>query len=98
MAVIGSEEYRRYFNSMFEGPFERYIAAATLDDATLASITAPVLMLHGRNDLPIPAETGSIALLPKMLRADLLLLHSCGHSVAMERRDSFIAAAKGLFG
>ena len=98
MDVIGSAEYRSYFNAMFEGPFERYIAAAVLDEATLRAIAAPVLMLHGRDDRPIPAETGSIALLPKLPRADLLLLHGCGHSIAMERRAAFLSSANAFFG
>lgn len=98
MQVIGSEDYRRYFNAMFDRPFETYIDAAVLDEDTLAGITAPVLMLHGTEDEPIPAENGSLALQPKLPRADVLLLHGCGHSVAMERRETFLNAVFGHFG
>ena len=97
MQVIGSKEYQRYFNAMFDQPFETYIEAAVLDDETLARITVPVLMLHGTKDEPIPAETGSIALQPKLPRADVLLLCNCSHSVAMERRGSFLNAVFGHF-
>jgi 2-hydroxymuconate-semialdehyde hydrolase len=97
MAVIGSKEYQTYFDTMFSAPFGDIIEAVVLDDAELARIEVPVLMLHGRNDLPIPAETGSVALLPKLARGDLLLLHGCGHSIAMERTASFLAAVDGHF-
>ncbi|HUT48123.1 MAG TPA: alpha/beta hydrolase [Alphaproteobacteria bacterium] len=97
MQVVGSKEYQRYFNEMFDQPFETYIAAAVLDDETLARISAPVLMLHGTEDDPIPAETGSIALQPKLPKADVLLLHNCSHSVAMERRAAFLNAVFGHF-
>jgi 2-hydroxymuconate-semialdehyde hydrolase len=97
MQVIGSPEYQRYFNEMFDQPFETYIEAAVLDDETLARITVPVLLLHGTEDDPIPAETGSIALQPRLPRADVLLLHNCSHSVAMERRETFIKAVLGHF-
>lgn len=98
MQVIESEEYQRYFNAMFDQPFEAYIAAATLEDEVLARVSAPVLMLHGIQDDPVPAETGSIALQPKLPRADVLLLHDCSHSVAMDRREAFLSAVFGHFG
>lgn len=97
MQVIGSTEYQIYFNSMFSENYDRYIQAATLSDETLAEVKVPVLMLHGRNDLPIPAETGSIALLEKLPSADLYLLNNCGHSISMERTKAFMAAALGHF-
>lgn len=97
MEVIGSEDYQRYFNAMFDQPFETYIEAATLGAETLAGITVPVLMLHGTKDGPIPAETGSVALQSKLPRADVLLLHGCSHSVAMDRREMFVTAVFGHF-
>ena len=98
MEVVGSKDYQHYFNAMFDQPIESYIQAAVLDDATLAGISAPVLMLHGINDAPIPAETGSIALQPKLPLADVFLLHNCSHSIAMDRRDTFLNAVFGHFG
>tara|TARA_R110002096_G_scaffold424348_1_gene632204 strand:+ start:13855 stop:14691 length:837 start_codon:yes stop_codon:yes gene_type:complete len=97
MQVIGTKEYQDYFDTMFDGSYERFIEAATLDEETLAAVEVPVMMLHGRNDLPIPAETGSVALFPKLPQADLLLLYGCGHSIAMERKKTFLAAIKGHF-
>lgn len=98
MAIIGSEDYRAYFDAMFAGPFEPFIAAARLAPETLRAVTARVLMLHGRDDRAFPAEHNSVALLPDLARADLWLLSDCSHSVAMERRDAFMAAVGVLFG
>jgi hypothetical protein len=68
---------------MFEEPFAR-------------DILALVPMRPGRNNLSIRAETGSIALLPKLPCADLPLLHNCGHSIAIERRAAFLSAGHTL--
>jgi len=98
MAVIGAPGYADYFDAMFAGPFDRFIAAARVSDADLARVTVPVMMLHGRQDRAFPAEPNTLALLPRLVRGDALLLSNCSHSVAMERPDALIAAAIGLFG
>jgi 2-hydroxymuconate-semialdehyde hydrolase len=97
MNVIGVDKYPDYFDTMFNEPFETYIGASVLGDQVLSDVHVPVLMVHGRNDLPIPAEATSQILQTKLPAADLLLLHNCGHSVAMERRSAFLAAVFGHF-
>ena len=98
MAVIGSPAYRAYFDAMFDRDFAAVIEAARVPAATLAGIDARVLMVHGRDDLPFPAEHTTLALLPDLPGADALLLSRCGHSVAMERPAAFLAAARLHFG
>ncbi|MBY8821958.1 alpha/beta fold hydrolase [Sphingomonas colocasiae] len=98
MAVIGAPGYADYFDAMFAGPFDRFIAAARVTDADLARIAVPVMMLHGLQDRAFPAEPNTLALLPRLARGDALLLSNCSHSVAMERPDALVAAAIGLFG
>ncbi|RED13357.1 alpha/beta fold hydrolase [Parasphingopyxis lamellibrachiae] len=97
MEIIGSEEYRLYFDTMFEGDFEHYINAAVVSDDILARVSVPVMMLHGREDLAFPAETGSLALLDKMPDADCMLLGRCSHSIAMERTETFLSAIHNHF-
>jgi 2-hydroxymuconate-semialdehyde hydrolase len=92
MAVIGSDAYRTYFNTMFAGPFDRYIGAAMIDAAELSSIRADVIMLHGRNDVAFPSAECSEQLAPKIANADLHLLSNCSHSVALERSDALLPA------
>ena len=96
MAVIGDAGYRSYFDTMFAGPFDRYIRAAMLSGAELAAISADVVMLHGRNDLAFPSSECSELLAPKIANADLHLLSNCSHSIALERSDSLLAAVRQL--
>lgn len=98
MDIIGSQEYRAYFNTMFGDPFEQHIAAAVVSAEELHAIAADVLMLHGRDDLPFPVDQCSARLAPKIANADLWTLANCSHSVAMERPDAFVAAARLLLG
>jgi pimeloyl-ACP methyl ester carboxylesterase len=55
-----------------------------LTDGDLASVTAPVMLLHGREDRVVPADDGirMAALLP---HADLHLLGGTGHWLQIER-------------
>ncbi|MGC0416854.1 alpha/beta fold hydrolase [Embleya sp. AB8] len=56
----------------------------------LATITAPTLVLHGREDRVIPAELGMRAA-HAIPDAELHLFGECGHWVQSERRDAFVA-------
>jgi len=94
--VVFAPGYAAYFDSMFEGEPARYIAAATLDDATLARIACPVALLHGRDDLAFPPSS-SVSIAARLPHADLTLLSTCSHSVAFERTDVFLALARQLF-
>lgn len=95
--VVFAPGYADYFNSMFNGDPQQYIGAAVLDDATLARITCPVSLLHGRDDVAFP-DTSSVAIASKLAEGDLTLLSKCSHSVAFERTDVFLALANRLFG
>lgn len=96
MAIIGNAEYQNYFDTMFAGPFDRYIRAATIGGAELTRISADVVMLHGRDDLAFPSGECSEQLAPSIANADLCLLSNCSHSVALERRDALLAAVQQL--
>lgn len=92
MQVIGSQEYQSYFDQMFCENFNQYIEAASLTETEIKNIQIPILMLHGMNDLPIPAEYTSIPLAFSLPHADLILLKNCNHSIALEKTDKFLAA------
>jgi pimeloyl-ACP methyl ester carboxylesterase len=55
-----------------------------LDCAELTRVTAPVLLLHGREDRVVPAENG-IQLANLLPHADLHLLGGTGHWLQIER-------------
>jgi 2-hydroxymuconate-semialdehyde hydrolase len=98
MAIIGDPAYQDYFDDMFADDFATYIAATIVPDEKLVGIRADVAMLHGRDDLPFPAQHTSCVIAPKIRNADLTLLSHCSHSVAMERTEAFMSAARSLFG
>lgn len=94
--VIFAPGYAEYFNEMFEGDQRRYVQAAVLSDETLAAVTCPVLMLHGRDDRGFPSDS-TLTLARRLARADVLLLSRCSHSIAFERSEAFLANAQLLF-
>lgn len=96
MAVIGSAAYRTYFDTMFAGPFDRFIQESVIPEADLGRITADVVMLHGREDLAFPAEQCSQQLAPQIASADLHILSQCSHSVALERGDALLSAVRQI--
>jgi 2-hydroxymuconate-semialdehyde hydrolase len=67
-----------------------------LSKETLAAVSCPVLMLHGREDRGFPVES-TLSLARQLPRADVLLLSRCSHSVAFERSEAFLANARLLF-
>jgi 2-hydroxymuconate-semialdehyde hydrolase len=91
MQVIGNAEYQQYFDAMFAGDLRDYLRATTLSPAQLAAVQAPVLMIHGRQDLAFPAEHTSLQLAPQLASCDVMLLDRCSHSVALEHPDKLVA-------
>jgi 2-hydroxymuconate-semialdehyde hydrolase len=96
-ALFQQPGYAQYFGAMFDAPRQRYIDAAILSDDEIANIKARVVMLHGRDDQPCPAESTSVALARRLPRADLHLLGNCGHNLPRERMADYLAAAIDLF-
>ncbi|WP_091904626.1 alpha/beta fold hydrolase [Chitinasiproducens palmae] len=94
--VLFAPGYANYFDAMFEQEPAHYIAQTVLDDATLAAISCPVTLLHGRDDVAFPPSS-SIGIAASLRRADLVLLSECSHSVAFERTDMFLACAETCF-
>ena len=94
--VVFAQGYADYFNNMFSGNPQQYVEQTTLSEQTLSAIGCPVIMLHGREDIPFPPET-SVILAKKIKYADLYILHGCAHSVAFERSRSFFTAVNQLF-
>ena len=94
--VIFAPGYAAYFNEMFGGDPAQYVSASRLSAATLAAIRCPVMLLHGRDDVAVPASN-SIEIARQLPRADLVLLRECAHSVAFERADVLLAMAASFF-
>lgn len=95
--ILFQGDYESYFEKMFAGDKQQYIDAAVLTSEELARIKCEVVMLHGRNDLPFPAEAATLTLANSIPHADVTLIGNCSHSVAFEHPDKLIAAARMLF-
>jgi 2-hydroxymuconate-semialdehyde hydrolase len=96
-ALFQSPGYAEYFGAMFAAPRQRYLDAGVLGDAELARIGARIVMLHGRDDQPCPAEATTLALARHLPRADVHLFGACGHNLPRERTADYLAAATALF-
>lgn len=57
-------------------------------DAQLASITAPVMLIHGRDDRVVPLE-GTLRAVSLIPNSRAVILNQCGHWAMIERPDEF---------
>ncbi|MBP0598837.1 alpha/beta hydrolase [Herbaspirillum sp. LeCh32-8] len=94
--VLHGGDYDQYFEQLFQGDKQLYIDAAVLTDAEIANIACPVLLVHGRNDLPIPFSHG-VELAERMPWADFIALARCGHSPALEQTARLAQITKDFF-
>jgi 2-hydroxymuconate-semialdehyde hydrolase len=98
MRVLHSGDYADYFRSMFAGDKQQYIDAARLSEEELQGVTCPVLMVHGRNDLPFPFEETTLTLSRSLRQADVVALSNCGHSPALEHPVKLVHLSEMIFG
>ena len=95
--LLNQDGYPDYFKSLFAEPHQRFIDAAALSEAEIASIKAQVVMLHGRDDQPCPPDRTTMVLASKLPAADVHLLGQCGHSLPRERSADFLRIATSFF-
>ena len=88
--------YGPYFSDMFAGDRQAFADRTVLSDELLKTITCPVTMLHGRDDVAFPPEV-TLKLASKLPQANVGLVARCSHSVAMEHPDAVLSAANLLF-
>lgn len=84
------------YAALFPAPRQRWLDALSLDDAALAAIHCPTLLLHGRDDRVIPLAS-SLYLNRTMPNAQLTVFDDCGHWVMVERSAAFLAAVTDFF-
>jgi 2-hydroxymuconate-semialdehyde hydrolase len=97
MQVLGAPGYADYFRAMFAGDKQRFIDEAIIPSETLRSLDCDVLMMHGREDLPIPAADNSLPMSSVIPRADVVIVGRCGHSPALEHPQKLLACAAAVF-
>ena len=89
-----AEGYREYLGT----DKQRYIDAAVLSPEEIAAIRCPVLLMHGRDDQPVPLAETALPLAAAIDHADLMIIARCGHSPALEHPETFVAIAEAFFG
>lgn len=84
------------FAAMFPAPRQRWVDALAHADDELRSITAPTLLVHGRDDQVIPMTT-SLTLLELIDDAQLHVFGRCGHWTQIEHADEFAVLLDAFF-
>jgi 2-hydroxymuconate-semialdehyde hydrolase len=77
------------YRELFPAPRQRWVDALSLSEAELASITAPVLLIHGINDPIVPPEHSVIPLLHTLPNGRAHLFGRCGHASPLEYTAEF---------
>jgi 2-hydroxymuconate-semialdehyde hydrolase len=85
---------RESWAAMFPAPRQRWVDDLALPGAELASITAPVLLVHGREDRVVPWRSSSVQLVDLLPDARLHVLSRCGHWTMIERMADFLAVVQ----
>jgi 2-hydroxymuconate-semialdehyde hydrolase len=77
------------FASLFPAPRQRWLDALASDEADLAAMPHPTLILHGREDAIVPVGQ-SIRFSQLITNSELHVFGHCGHWTQIERRDRFV--------
>lgn len=97
LRTLQSPGYRQYFEAMFSGDLQKLADSWVITDEELARITADFTLVHGRNDLPCPAQATSMYIAERIERANLVLLAKCGHAPSAEHPEAVRAAVRLAF-
>jgi len=96
--ILSVPGYGDHFRAMFAGDKQTLMDSWVLSESQLRSIAIPVTLVHGRDDLPCPADLTSLRLAQSIRHADVVLLARCGHAPSMEQPQKVIAAVELAFG
>lgn len=89
-----SPPVRASWQAMFPQPRQRWVDDLALSGAELAAISAPVLMVHGRDDRVVPWQVSSAQLLDLLPDSRLHVLAGCGHWTMIEKTAEFLAVVQ----
>jgi 2-hydroxymuconate-semialdehyde hydrolase len=95
--TLQSAGYRQYFDAMFSGELQNLADSWVIPDEEFGRITATVTLVHGRNDLPCPAQATSVHIAERIKHANLVLLANCGHAPSAEHPEAVCAAVRLAF-
>lgn len=84
------------YAAMFPAPRQRWITALASDEADIARIQAPALVIHGREDRILP-YSNSLKLFELIPNSELHLFGKCGHWTQIEHNARFNALLLDFF-
>jgi pimeloyl-ACP methyl ester carboxylesterase len=84
--------------AMFPAPRQRWVDDLALSGAELASVTQPVLLVHGRDDLVVPWTASTARLIDILPDNRAHILSGCGHWTMIERTAEFLAVVEPFLG
>ena len=79
----------------YRGMFSADRSGLVLAPEKIATIAAPSLVIHGRDDRVIPPDNG-VQISRLLQNADLHVFARCGHWAQFERQDDFNALTFGF--
>jgi pimeloyl-ACP methyl ester carboxylesterase len=88
-ARLAAMRAQPHYRELFPAPRQRWVDALSLTPGELASITAPVLLIHGANDRIVPPEHSVIPLLQTLPNAQAHIFGRCGHASPLEYTTDF---------
>ena len=77
------------YASLFPEPRQRWLDALASDEAALAALPHPTLLLHGREDVIVPLDC-SLRFHHLIPDSELHVFGGCGHWTQIERRERFV--------
>lgn len=83
------------YSSMFPAPRQRWVDAMSHDESAIRGITAPTLLIHGRDDQVIPLAT-SLTMLQWISDSQLHIFGRCGHWTQIEHAAEFARLVEGF--
>ena len=89
-----SPKVRDSWQAMFPAPRQRWVDDLALSGAELASVSAQVLLVHGRDDRVVPWRVSSAQLIDLLPDARLHVISGCGHWTMIERTADFLAVVQ----
>ena len=91
--TISRDGRGEYFDAMMAPGKEANLRSCWLAPELLEQVQARVLLVHGRDDAPVPYRDSPLHLLDHLPHARLVLLSRCGHNPALERTAEITALA-----
>ncbi len=87
-------EVRDSWQAMFPEPRQRWVDDLALPGAELASVSVPVLLVHGRDDRVVPWRVSSAQLIDLLPDSSLHVISGCGHWTMIEKTAEFLAVVQ----